>query len=264
MQTGTILSDYPSLDVVYVVKPGDRNHELLYSLRSLSRLRHNTVWTVGYTPKWANTHPIRTNQVGNKYINVFRNFTAIVNNPDITERFVLFNDDFFVMRACVDVPTYHRGSLTGHIARRNPGGYTQLMVFAHEILSVWGVPEPYLSYTSHCPVIVEKAKLGELVDRVSRTTIPGNGGMLYRTLYGNLFGIGGEEAPDFKVSGNGRPALDAVLNRHFAIDDRGPLFLSTEDVAFSYGEVGKYIRERFPDPSPYEDNERFRRLTRLH
>ena len=39
-------------DIVYVVRPGERNEELRYSLRSLSNLPHGRVWIAGYMPKW--------------------------------------------------------------------------------------------------------------------------------------------------------------------------------------------------------------------
>lgn len=58
-----------------------------------------------------------------------------------------------------------------------------------------------------------------------------------RTLYGNVVGIGGWQAHDFKVKVGG---------------GRDWPFLSTSDASFRAQPVGAYIRERFPDPSPYE------------
>ena len=40
------------MDIVYVVRPGDENEALRYSLRSLANIPHRTVWIAGYRPKW--------------------------------------------------------------------------------------------------------------------------------------------------------------------------------------------------------------------
>jgi hypothetical protein len=40
-------------DVVYVVRPGNRNEELRYSLRSIAaHLPHRRVWLAGFCPSW--------------------------------------------------------------------------------------------------------------------------------------------------------------------------------------------------------------------
>ncbi len=40
-------------DVVYVVRPGDKNEELRYSIRSvIANLPHRKVWIAGYKPTW--------------------------------------------------------------------------------------------------------------------------------------------------------------------------------------------------------------------
>ena len=53
------------MDAVYYVRPGDRNDELRYSLRSLANLPHDRVWIVGHTPPWVTgIESIQGNTVG--------------------------------------------------------------------------------------------------------------------------------------------------------------------------------------------------------
>lgn len=230
------------MDVVYVVRTGDRNAELLYSLRSLSNVEHDRVWTAGHTPRWANTSPIPVNQVGSKYTKVLRNIAAIANHPDVSERFIFFNDDFYVMRPTT-IPAIHRGEFVSHIETMR-GGYRSTALLTLSLLNRWADP-PYFSYTSHCPVIFEKDKVSELLARLRSVNVST---VLFRTLYGNVFQQGGCQMPDFKVSSPTIESYRSVMGRH----DGNPLFLSSEDHAFHYGHLGRIIAEAFPQPSPYE------------
>lgn len=253
---------YEAMDVVYTVRHGDRNDELRYSLRSLQNLPHDNVWFVGYTPRWAKVNSIVTNQVATSYVNVLRNLQAVAENDDISENFYFFNDDFFVMKAMTSVPDFHRGDLTGHIRRQyrtfgENNGYGKMMEVTKAILNEWDIGEP-LSYTCHCPVMLNKSNIRILAQRLQDTEYPG-AGLLLRTLYGNLFQVGGIEVFDFKVTGAGIDIYQKVMARH----DNDPPFLSTDDQSFWYGHVGAVIRVKFKKPSPYEDQQKAERIMRI-
>ena len=64
--------------------------------------------------------------------------------------------------------------------------------------------------------------------------------MLFRSLYGNIYKIGGRNLPDPKIVNYKKQPEESAE------------FLSTNEKSFRYGLVGKFIRERFPNPSKYE------------
>lgn len=216
-------------DVVYYVKEGD-NEELRYSLRSLSNLPHDTVWIVGDKPDWVrNVFFIPGNRFTERWWNAFDNVRLAANHPDIAEDIVMMNDDFFIMNRIDEVPVYwYRLFDGGHnnSPRIASFRYTKQLV---------GVKDLKL-YTTHTPLPVEKTKLAEVLDLVDpKAKWPPS----WRSLYGNYWKIGGEKKEDIKF-----------FNIYDGWD--GADFISTEDKAFAYGKIGKQIRSRFPNKSPYE------------
>lgn len=233
-------------DVVYVLRPGDHNEELRYSLRSLTNLPHRHVWIAGHCPTWVTgLGHIPTKQIGSKWANSTENLWAAIDHPEVSEEFVLFNDDFFVMTPVDDIPTQHRGPVTGvfdeyHRTGRSASTWCQGMVGIIEVLRELGIPDP-VSYELHIPMVLRKDRVREVLSIPLRPSHEAARQSHKRTLYGNYWAIGGEQVPDCKV-------------RHRSqrmIRDGGP-FLSTSDHLFRVSPVGRSIRAQFPEPSPYE------------
>lgn len=222
-------------DVVYLVRPGDDNEELRYSLRSLVNLPHGRVWIAGHKPPWVTgVGHIATDQRGRKWANARRNLTAAIEHPDMPATFVLFNDDFYVIESTEEVPVLHRGTVADSIAvmRRDVGlsGYVRGLAATNRLLGRRGFAAP-LCYSLHVPLPVDKAGMREAL------RITSNAERYHlRTIYGNLAGIGGTLADDCKAR-SGRPV------------PVGP-FLSSSDSTFHM--VSDELARRFPDPSPYE------------
>ena len=89
------------LDAVYILKPSVGHDELRYSLRSVDKnFPHRKVWFVcgqpdGFVPDGRIIHT----QVGvNKWDRIRSSVWEVVNHPEITDDFYLFNDDFFIMK----------------------------------------------------------------------------------------------------------------------------------------------------------------------
>lgn len=227
------------MDVVYVVGPQKRTDELRYSLRSLAaHVPHDRVWIVGHKPRWVRgVEHIPRGQFSTKWLNSTANLRAACEHPDVADEFVYMNDDFFIMRPLEETPVLHRGPVADVAARTPLSRYRAGMMATARVLRSQGVEEP-LSYEMHVPLVVDKAKMLNALNLPEARSIP----VLHkRTLYGNLAGIGGEQAPDVKVqSASQEPPED-------------PLFLSTNSGAFTDGPVGQLIREAFPDPCRYED-----------
>lgn len=221
------------MDVVYFVRPGDDNPELRYSLRSLENIDHGDVWIVGHKPAWVtNVRHVRFD--ADPQLSKWENVTAAtgVAVEELPDEWVLFNDDFFAVRPTT-VPLWHHGRLKmverpGNGATWRSGKYQTA-----RMLQSWGCD--VFDYELHVPMPVINEGMRAALARVDRRIVA----LQRRSLYANFLGVGGEIHSDVAVgqSGTWKPGWDWV---------------ATNDVSFRSCEVGRRIRDLFPDPSPYE------------
>ncbi|MCM1964835.1 hypothetical protein [Streptomyces sp. G1] len=226
-------------DLVVPLRESKNNQQLRYALRSWAEnLPHGRVWLVGYRPYWtAEVEHIPTVQAGTKYQNTTAAVRAACEHPDVSDRFLLVNDDFFTMRELDEMPVLHRGpvrEVERYYASRHSGSYLTGMRETRALLEGLGHPEP-LSYELHVPLTVDKAGMLAALDAGRGLDV-----VHKRTLYGNLAGLGGRRIEDVKVMHRG-PKFD-----------RGAEFISTMPDAFANGMVGGLIRRRFPRACRYE------------
>lgn len=224
------------MDVVYIVGSGDDNEELRYSLRSLRNLPHDAVWIAGYIPRWVTgVGRIPVEQASHKYANGVANVKAACLHPGVSEEFVYFNDDFFVLRPIDAIPVLHRGPMrVVGMKRKRQASYRVGAADTYRLLLRLGAPEPIAYEPIHVPMRFEKSKLLETLE--TGRDVPA---LWYRTLYGNQWSVGGTEHPNVKVSRREAPDTDLA-------------FLSTNSRSFRLGKAGALVRRLFPDPSPYE------------
>lgn len=225
------------IDVVYVVRPGNVNPELRYSLRSLVNVPHGQVYIIGHRPPWVvNVQHVFVPQLDprqHKYDNV----TALVKTlaergPD---RFALMNDDFFCMRPSRWPTPAHRGPLR-ELAESRPGSYGMMLRATDALLREASIAEP-LAYTLHEPLVIEREAYRMAVGYGLRNRAPGDV-LSWRSLYGNLARLGGDRRDDVKVPYDGpAPAAD---------------WISTSDCSFKYHRVGEAVRRAMSAPGPYE------------
>jgi hypothetical protein len=167
---------------------------------------------------------------------------AVASHPDVSDPFVYFNDDFYVLRPVDGPPACHRGPLEALLgpekARRRLGGssYRGGRRDTARLLAELGIEDPLAYDALHLPMVFGKAKLAEALELGS-----GVPALHYRTLYGNLAGRPGIQHANVKIS-------DRATVPKAEWD-----FVSTNTRAFEGGRVGVIIRDLFPDPSPYED-----------
>lgn len=229
------------LDLLYLVRVGEDNEELRYSLRSVTaNLPHGQVWLAGYRPSWVDPDAVRFVPVPahrDKHAATTANLLAALSEPDMPEHIVLMNDDFFVINPVPGVPVLHRGPVAEVAAGYSPSGtYGRGMRQTAALLARLGHPEP-VSYELHVPMVIH----GPTMRRLLEEHAGGRIGCLHkRTLYGNLAHCGGRRVGDVKV-----------FRDEQAWDPDGP-FLSTNDVTFKGGRVGAWLRARFPHPCRYE------------
>ncbi|MFE4329618.1 hypothetical protein ACFRQM_09200 [Streptomyces sp. NPDC056831] len=226
-------------DIVYVVRPGNQNEQLRYSLRTLANLAHRRVWIAGYCPTWVgpDVGRIPVAQSGTKYENSTANLRAAAEHPEVAEEFLYLNDDFFTMQPVDRMPVLHRGPVDRverYYATRANGKYLRGLRETRALLAGLGHPDP-LSYELHIPMPMTKAGLLETLDTGARLDV-----LHKRTLHGALHRLGGQEITDPKILTRG-PGFP-----------REATFLSTMPETFTHGQVGAFIRSRFPEPCQYE------------
>ena len=225
------------MDLVWICRRG-QNEELRYSMRSaMQNLQHDNVWVVGDKPNWYQGPFIPTKQTqGKKYENAKRNLIKLILSSQISDKFVLMNDDFYVLNP-VKLDYYYSGTIADRIKRNteiSPNAiYTEKLKTTNLELKALGIAQP-LDYGLHIPMKMHKAGLALAMN------FP-----MIRSAYGNLFEVGGQKRPDVKVySGNLYDGLS------YEWDDTSE-FLSSDDGSFELLRR-KLLKDKFAEPTPYE------------
>lgn len=155
-----------------------------------------------------------------------------IEGAGIEGEFVVMNDDFFILQPW----TYrreHKSTLDEYIATGGAsGGYLRMVEQTKLILEAHGV-KGGLFYGLHTPAVYDAGKLVELVREFDGQTY------LLKTLYCNLHPMPSVKRPDVKVhKWQDEPPADDMF--------------STADHCARALTFRAWMRERFPDPSPYE------------
>lgn len=197
------------------------------------------VWIAGHKPSWVvGVEYLPTTQKLSRYENSRRNLLAACEASDVSEEFVLMHDDLFILLPTVTIPVRHRGTVDEVLgSARLASVYQRGLVACAVLLRSWGVADP-LDYELHIPIVLSKERMLEAIQRTPE------GGPLVaaavKTLYGNLWEIGGERMDDVKI----RSGRDGI--------PEGARFVSSMGTSFKSGQLGRDLRERFPEPGPYE------------
>lgn len=227
-------------DVVYILKYDVGLGELRYSLRSIEKnLPHGDVWFVCGQP--FGLIPDRTITMRQKGILKWEkarsSMLKVCSNPHVPEKFWLFNDDFFVLKPVESETPFFGGTLRDHILhiehRYNDKhtGYTRALRYCESTLNDSDLPT--FDYALHVPMLIDKQKMLEALE-----TFPDC--PMFRSLYGNYAGIGGDQHDDVKIVSLTEGIAD------------GADYVSTSNDSFKNGLVGKQIRDMFPDMCRYE------------
>lgn len=217
------------MDIVYPVREGEPNEGLRYSLRSLSNLPHRNVYIAGYKPKWIDgIRHIPTKQNASDLDNVNQALIAACLQPDLSDDFILMNDDFFIMQPLMHIPNYYQSSLLERVElylKLTPLQAYSLIKTGEELKKL-GFHD-LKSYELHLPMVFNKHKLLEVYDRVQLPLFT----IRPRSLYGNYINLGGKRVPDVKTEKYVRGA-----------------FLSTDITS----ESGRLLQSQFRQRSEYE------------
>jgi hypothetical protein len=210
------------MDFVYICKEG-QNEELKYSIRSvIESFPDAKIWVVGGKPDWYVGNYIEVHQVHTKYKNAYENLNKICLSSEISKQFILMNDDFYIIKKLENIENHHGGSLLKKINLyqkiNGNSNYTRKLAATYKKLTSIGIDNP-LDYELHVPMIMEKEKLKEVLKYKDQ--------FLWRSMYGNIFKVGGKEMEDVKVYTKGPLVLKSY---NLNIDKH--IYLSSADSSF--------------------------------
>ena len=225
------------MDYVYICRSGD-NDELRYSLRSIEKnMPKGRVWVVGHRPIWYIGDFIPVDDIGGKFDNIVNCIKTVSENNDISDNFILMNDDFFALNPIDKLKNYHGGLLENKIARykelRMAPKYIRLLELTLKQLKENGIGNP-IDYDIHVPIIMNKTILK---DAINLAFFP-------RSAYGNLAKLEAIKIIDVKIYSNGEK-----INWHKIINND---FVSTEDNSF-ISLKNNILDKMFDKPSQLEN-----------
>lgn len=234
------------MDILIPVKQSERNDELKYVLRSIEAyVPHRNIVIVGYKPEWLTNDKFMPHDLkGDKFTTVIHHIVHAAYDSTLSEAFILFHDDLFVLDKLYDLPLWNIGSLEQWIKERDqkvrPSKQYQVENAKRTlyILKQWLIQEP-LNYALHVPRVLSKSGVRDTWHSYQEI-YPETEPVLFNTLYHNRMQQKSTYHEDVKIH-------DAI-----SIPDFDDQFVSTTDHSFAYGEVGKYIRSMFPNKSKYE------------
>jgi hypothetical protein len=229
------------MDFVYICKDGS-NEELRYSIRSVvESFPDSKIWVVGGKPTWYTGNYIEVTQNLSKYRNAIENLKALCNSEEISNKFVLMNDDFYIVKNIDSVKDYHGGPLLEKInlyqKLNSNSNYTRKLAATYKKIKSLGIENP-LDYELHVPMVMEKEKL--------KQTLQNNYQFLWRSIYGNVFNVGGEQMEDVKVYAKGPLVL-----KSYNLKKDEHIYLSSADSSFDMI-LNSILRKQFTEKTKYE------------
>lgn len=211
------------MDVVYILGSGSlaEDEEIRYSVRSLCKnmLDLRNVYVVGDKPvPLPGVHHIEMRDATKeKHVNAYHKVMRACAEPDISDEFLLMNDDFFMLDSFMgaEFPFY---------ALKGSNG---------------GSCGPH-SYHVHCPMRLKKEMYTLMpFDPISKAC------RSPRTFYANFYGAPPTFVEDFIL----RAAKDC---RPFDEQVKGRLSFSIGDSAMLYAPFREWLTALFPMPSQFE------------
>lgn len=225
-------------DLVYVYRRNDTEIELLYSLRSVAEnLAHRRVFIVGDRPEFTNDAVtwIHCRAPETPYRNACVKLLKAADTPEISEEFVLMNDDFFVLQKIREILPFMDGTLkelADGIPELRRGEYWRSII---DTIAITG-PNAH-SFGLHVPFPMRRALLRAMALEYGLPREP----LQLRSLYGWYSGMKGRRMSDVKA----RSVADL---KKFG----GGAFLSSPDHLARRKEFRDFMARRFPKPCRYE------------
>ncbi len=225
------------LDVVIPLGKGSKynNIELKFCLRAMEKhlSGFRNVWIVGQLPDFLkNVYHI---PYEDKHLipdrNIMEKLAAACQHEDITDSWLMFNDDIFLLQdyEASTFPYYYDNTIEKYFKRRGNDGYGKRANNTLKYLRSQKLPDKY--FDVHTPIVYNKKIFLENI-----VPLPWyQEGFIIKSLYANMLKIKGEEMFDTKL--NRPPRKDAKIFSTFP---------GVHSLVF------KYLEEKFPTKSKYE------------
>lgn len=228
------------MTVVYPLGKGSvlKDYELRMSLRSIEKhlTGFDKVIIVGDLPDWIqNIEHIQAgdpSKIGDE--NIMKKLTKACNDPRVSDPFLYFNDDHFLMTyfQAETLPNFYHSTLDDYFKKRGPDIYGRRADNTAKRLKEKGFPTKF--FDTHTPISIDKESFIKNVSEApwDKTSF------LVKSLYANSINIEGTEEPDYKLQ---QPPQRPVK-----------VFSTFPHMKCS---VTRYLKEQFPTISKYEKYE---------
>ena len=232
------------MDIVYILGSGSKwdDNEIKYSLRSLKFFEHRNVFVIGEKLDWFSDkiiHIPATDSEMTKFKNARKKLKIAVNDPRISDDFVLMNDDFYFWREVKEIKPYHRGKIRDVVnsLHKKHGNIS----FIATLRLMGRIHKHGYDYSVHYPFVYNKEKLKKVISdcELYKTNI------LIRTHYGNLFHRNNPKLQRKDVKIHNYEDIDKVFK------DK-PEVISTGDHVVLDEKMQKKLKNKFRKKSEYE------------
>ena len=253
-----LIKSYDSpYDLVYILKPSEKNTDLKYSLRSVDKFCHfRYIWFVGYKPLWTkNTKYIPTVQNKDKWKNSIINYMAACKCPLVSDNFVLMNDDFFAINEIKDWDTnlnVYLGDLRDEVEKYKdePKKSRWKFDYAVDLLTEMNCPTMY-NYETHLPIIINKHRFLEMMKRPELIEFQKTEKVLHkRSIYKNLYPD--TNLPEPRLIEDVKITLKYDLSSKWLKEDWLSVFDNVTNNHKEYPKVNSFLTKLFPEKCRYE------------
>lgn len=217
-------------DIVYILGTGSKwyDNELRYSIRSVEKNLQNygRIFVVGEMPKFLDTRRMiyieAKDMTGNKLLNAMHKIRIACRDKRVSDKFILMNDDFFILRKLERVANFNMGTLKEGEARHKTkrGYYYTAIQDTIKYLAEAGIDDP-LSFELHYPMMLDKEAFLEVTEQPYLQQKP----ILFRSVYGNLTDMRSTYREDVKLYDandfSKRPKVDVISTDNKVCLDAG-------------------------------------------
>lgn len=234
------------MDMVYVLKNDDIGNDLRYSLRSLEQYGsgYDRIFIIGGNPIYIDHNKvIHLKHCDDHTVaeyNVFKKLVYISNNSDVSEDFVLFNDDFYLLKP-IDlsvIPYYYkRKEISTVYAYKNT--FNDMAMITREFLLKNN--KSIYDFKVHSPIIYNKDKLKELVPLFKESFKISPLGLSLRDLYGNWYDVPNKEfKKDNKILSPKTPILKFIEGLDLVSGSNNPTQKEIDFLYYKYPNKSKW------------------------